>query len=280
MARRSASVARMVWRSRTSDYTSAVSSSPPREISLEDFAALLPRRYRELFDVSAMRAHARVAEERAEAPAKVGSFPSRRPGYALCVVADDRPGLLATIAAAFVLTGLDVIDAEAFTRRRPDGLLEAVDLFWVRRTHEVEQTSAPVPLSDEDTDALSEKLVGLLHGSVRVPLPTRLPGRVPGAESDAVVRFIESAQGAFSMLEVEAGDRPGLLLALSQALFEQRIQIISCEARSSSGRVLDRFEVVERDGSPINPARRLDLQVAVLTAVETAMGRGALISAS
>ena len=36
-------------------------------------------------------------------------------GLTVTVVADDRPGLLATISAALVMSGLDVIEAEAYT---------------------------------------------------------------------------------------------------------------------------------------------------------------------
>ena len=45
------------------------------------------------------------------------------------MVADDRPGLLATISAALVLCGLDVIEAEAYTRRVEGEHDEAIDVF-------------------------------------------------------------------------------------------------------------------------------------------------------
>ncbi|HEX6764382.1 MAG TPA: hypothetical protein VF103_02870, partial [Polyangiaceae bacterium] len=96
------------------------------------FQASMPESYQRQFDAAQAAAHAHLSGSRAHSGVRVGTFPSQRQGTALCVVADDRPGLLATISAALVLQELDVIEAEAYTRRelgRPD---EAVDVFWVR----------------------------------------------------------------------------------------------------------------------------------------------------
>ena len=86
------------------------------------------------------------------------------------------------------------------------------------------------------------------------------------------MRFLEASDGSFSTLEVETGDRSGLLLALAQALFNQRVQIVSSQVKTTGTRVYDRFSIVELDGSPISPSRRLEIQVAVLTAVDPIVG--------
>ena len=57
-------------------------------------------------------------------------------------------------------------------------------------------------------------------------------------------------------------------MALSHALFEQNVQIEESEVRTVEGRVFDRFHIVEFDGRPISPARRLEIQVAVLSAIQ------------
>jgi UTP:GlnB (protein PII) uridylyltransferase len=63
-----------------------------------------------------------------------------------------------------------------------------------------------------------------------------------------------------------------LLFAISQALFQQRVQIISSQVKSHGDRVRDRFHVVEFDNSPIGPNRRLEVQVAVLSVLDTVFG--------
>jgi [protein-PII] uridylyltransferase len=238
-------------------------SAPPSA----DFRASMPDSYRRNFDIRASDAHLTVSSERGERLARVGTFPSPKPGTALCVTAEDRPGLLATISAALVLCRLDVIEAEAYTRRRADHLDEAVDVFWVR--HEPPERRHD-PVTREDVLTLESTLVGLLEGKLdrnRLSDPGARHPSTPGAV-ETVVRFIEDREGAFATLEVETGDRSGLLLALAQALFNQRVQIIGSQVKTNGTRVFDRFSIVELDGSPISTGRRLEIQVAVLTAVD------------
>jgi len=231
----------------------------------------MPESYRRNFDGRAVSAHAAIAESRGEALVNIGLFPSSRPGTALCVVAEDRPGLLASISGALVLSRLDVIEAEAYTRRVPGARDEALDVFWVR--HDPPELRKE-PVTEAQIEALRQTLIGLIEGKVdrsRVHEPGGRPGATPSA-AETVVRFIEGVDGSFATLEVETGDRSGLLLALAQALFHQRVQIVSSKVKTTGTRVFDRFSIVEFDGSPISPSRRLEIQVAVLTAVDPIVG--------
>lgn len=227
----------------------------------------MPPAYKRAFDAVTIGSHAAIAARRAGRAAAVGRFESSRgQGDALCVVADDRPGLLATISAALVLSELDVTDAEAYTRRTPAGRFEAVDVFWVRPS-----SASPPGGTGNDGDAAAARvestLIELLEGKREYrAAPVALPAAGGGHET--TVRFIESDAGDLATLEVETGDRSGLLLALANALFAQRVQIVGSEVRTKGGRVFDRFQIVELDGSPIGPERRLMIQVAVLSAVQ------------
>jgi [protein-PII] uridylyltransferase len=238
-------------------------SAPPSAA----FRASLPDSYRRNFDVRASDVHQVLSAERGERLARIGTFPSPRAGTALCVAAEDRPGLLATISAALVLCRLDVIEAEAYTRKRPGLSDEAVDVFWVR--HDLPERHGD-PVTPEDVLTLESTLVGLLEGKLdrnRLSDPGARRPSTPGAV-ETVVRFIEDREGSFATLEVETGDRSGLLLSLAQALFNQRVQIIGSQVKTNGSRVFDRFSIVELDGSPISAGRRLEIQVAVLTAVD------------
>jgi len=244
-----------------------VSSVPPSDDFLRSFAASLPASYRANFEVSAIAAHARVARERESAPANIGAFFSNRvPGAAICVVADDRPGLLATISAALVLCNLDVIEAEAYTRRVAGQHNEAVDIFWVR--HE-DPSEHGLRLGNEEILQLCQTLTGLIEGKLdrKRPDSSSRSALTPAAK-ETVVRFIEGEDGTFATLEVETFDRSGLLLSLSQALFSQRVQIVGSQVKTRGGRVFDRFHIVEFDNKPISPARRLEIQVAILSAID------------
>ena len=245
--------------------------------SIDEFAAFLPESYRRNFGRSAIASHAHIAHSRDGKLVGIGSFPSNRHGTALCVIADDRPGLLATISAALVLARLDVIEAEAYTRRQVGRSDEAVDVFWVR--HDPPELRNK-PVTSETVEALRETLTGLLQGTLdrgRVTEPSARPSPTPAA-AETVVRFLEAQDGSFATLEVETGDRSGLLLALAQALFQQRVQIVASQVRTTGTRVFDRFSIVELDGSPISPSRRLEIQVAVLSAVDPIVGHRPSVS--
>ena len=243
----------------------------PSEESVRLFASTLPGSYRTNFDFGAIAEHAKLSLARESAQANVGSFLSNRvPGTALCVIADDRPGLLATISAALVLCGLDVIEAEAYTRKTDRKLDEAVDIFWVR--HEAAQRRS-LRVSPPEIDQLRQTLIGLLEGKLdRRRLGDDKSVTTPSS-AETIVRFIENADGNFSTLEVETGDRSGLLLALSRALYNQRVQIVGSQVKTRGERVFDRFHIIELDGTPVGPTRRLEIQVAVLSAIDPVIER-------
>ncbi len=75
------------------------------------------------------------------------------------------------------------------------------------------------------------------------------------------------------LMTIEASDRPGLLLAITRSLFRAGVQIVASEATTEGGRVVDRFTIVEIDGSPVSEKRRRSLQTDVLAAVD-AVARG------
>ncbi|MET0411783.1 MAG: hypothetical protein ABW217_10840 [Polyangiaceae bacterium] len=239
---------------------------------IEEFAGSMPASYRDRHSRDVIAVHAGIAAGRGSNPANVGRFESRQGKSVVCVVAEDRPGLLSRITAAFVMQGWDIVHAEAYTRPLPspegsaDAPLktEAVDLFWLRRAegHTRDRT-----LASGDVDAIKETLIGLLEG--RLELPETVAADEPGEIHNTRVRFIEGEDGTLCTLEVETRDRSGLLLVLTRALVAQRVTITRSEVRTFSTRVFDRFTIAEFDGSPISEARRLQIQVGVLSAIET-----------
>lgn len=233
---------------------------------VREFAASMSRVYRNTHGQAEIQEHAGAALRRGDAVANVELLQHTHgaPGV-LCVVADDRAGLLATISAAFVLANIDVVDAAAHTRKTSGGRKEAVDLFWVRYADPAKRSSR---LVDSDVEEVRRVLFELLEGKLDREVASRRAGKPLAKGSETTVRFVENPDGDLATLEVETDDRSGLLLALSQALFEQKVQIVESEVKTSGARVLDRFKIVELDGRPIQPARRLEIQVAVLSAVQ------------
>lgn len=233
--------------------------------AVQAFCDSLPAKYRASYPLDSIAAHARLAAARGGEPVVIGRFDDyRNDASGVCLVADDRPGLLYLISAAIVACGLDVAAAEAYTRKGEASKKEAVDLFWLRRG----EAGSYVPATDDDVESVRAILTELLQGA-RDP-SSALPPAADGTPLDATVRFLDDKDGSLTTLEVETRDRLGLLLLLSRALYEQKVQIVRSEVRTVDGHVVDRFSVVEASGEPVSAPRRLELQVAVLGALDAA----------
>jgi UTP:GlnB (protein PII) uridylyltransferase len=246
-------------------------TQPPPEF-VREFAQSMGAIYRGKHHEGEIAEHAGVAFRRGRALVRVELVTRRQPETSmLCVVADDRPGLLALISAAFVLCDLDIADAAAYTRRTSSGRLEAVDLFEVR---DVDPT-AVVRAARNDRSGLSPSkveeieltLILLLEGKRSTAEAKQYAGASVPRETETTVRFLENADGQLATLEVETDDRSGLLLSLAEALYTQKVQIIGSEVRTLGTRVSDRFHIVEIDERPIGPDRRLQIQLAVMSAL-------------
>ncbi len=82
------------------------------------------------------------------------------------------------------------------------------------------------------------------------------------------VAFRGSPQGILSRLEVRSSG-PNLMSALRQALFDLRVQMVRATSWSEGEQQLAELDVVEFDGAPLRPLRRLQVQ-AELSALLTA----------
>jgi UTP:GlnB (protein PII) uridylyltransferase len=237
----------------------------PSPKQLAQFVESMGPEYTNSYPAAVIDAHARIVFRR-EGVVELGVFERQPKLTGLLIVGTDRAGFLSLVSEALVLCGIDVVDAEAFTRDTPDGK-EAVDMFWLRRL----DGNAEHALTDLDVERVRTALVALLDGSL--PSGARPPtSSLPSARggTNTRVRFLEDSSGALATLEIETENRAGLLLAVSRALFAQQVQVIRSEVHTIGDRVVDRFKVAELDGSPVAPERRLEIQVAVLSAAEPA----------
>ncbi len=253
-------------------------SSASDSDSLSAFYASMPSRYRELFDTTAAQEHQGIIARRQGQPAHIELWRRVQGSSAVvCVVADDRPGLLSLISAALVVHGMDVVAVQAYTRQ-VEGEAEAVDFFWLKRegTFLGLHGTAPSPVVSSpilasDLSRIGDAIRGLVTGSISVDELLRdgrvPPSRPPGASTR--VTFDDDLASRQVILTVETFDRPGLLLAITRALFRAGVQILGSEATTKDGRVADRFTLVERDGDPIRAQRRGVLQMEVLGAIES-----------
>jgi [protein-PII] uridylyltransferase len=219
---------------------------------LPGFLASMPDRYLVASSAQAILAHAGVVRRHAP-PASVEVVPSSHPEAAeLCVVADDRPGLLAMIAAALAGSRLEVLAAQIYSRKLADGSVQAVDLFWVQgRVEGVQAAVRSLPKLERDLRAL----VRGDRAAVDVVGRTQPPRRAGPAVRTRVAVDNRASQ-EHTVIEVTTLDRPGVLFAISNALFELGLSIAVAKISTEGTRVADVFYVTESTGKKVDPGAR------------------------
>jgi [protein-PII] uridylyltransferase len=229
---------------------------------LAAYVRSMPPAYRQSFDVDATRVHASIVDRRGGRGTHVEIWRELSERVvAICVVAEDKPGLLSSISAALVAHRIDVVSADAYCRTLPDGRIEAVDFLYIRRLPNARGSVAPIRAKD----------ILALATAIETALPEEVvPPSVHPAAS-ARVLFDTDGEDGRTLLTVEAVDRPGLLLAVTQALFRAGVQIVGLRATTERGCAVDRFHLAEANGQPLAKPRLLELQCAILGALEEGM---------
>ncbi|MET0246175.1 MAG: [protein-PII] uridylyltransferase [Sphingomonas sp.] len=188
------------------------------------------------------------------------------------VYASDHPGLFYRIAGAIHVAGGNIIDARIHTTR--DGM--ALDNFLV-------QDPLGRPFDDEGQlqrikDAIADALAN------RSRLSDRLKSRpLPRLRADAFtivpnVLIDNKASNRFTVVEVNARDRPALLFTLAHALFQSKVTIHSAHVATYGERAVDTFYLTDLLGDKIDSATRLKTIERRL--LEAAAGDGSLAQAA
>jgi [protein-PII] uridylyltransferase len=236
------------------------------------FVASMPLAYPNAFSPEEIRVHEAIVRRRGEQPTHIEIWKQiSEQVVGICVVANDKPGLLSCISAALVGARIDVVAADAYCRKRDDGTVEAVDFLWIRRLSSQNGVVPPIRARDIVSVANAiEQAAGepatISGASERVPSAPEL--EEPSAPASARIRFDTDPKDGTTVLTVEAVDRPGLLLAVTQALFRAGLQIIGLRATTERGAAVDRFHIAEVDGAALKPDRLLTLQTAILGAID------------
>jgi [protein-PII] uridylyltransferase len=247
-----------------------------RRTFLAEYLESMPERYVLANAPGAIAAHADLARRHQAEPIAVDLVPSRHPEAAeICVVAMDRPGLLAAITAALAASRLEVHGAQIHSRVAPGGGVQAVDLFWVRdRGDGIEGVARALP-------KLGRDIRGVLAGEVSAPELARNRGGGSQRERSSPrvkmqIAIDDRASPRHTVIEVLARDRPGLLFALSDALYRLGLSIAVAKINTEGMRVADVFYVSDKDGGKVAPGKRTaEVQRTLLEVLEGLEAEGA-----
>jgi [protein-PII] uridylyltransferase len=221
---------------------------------LEGYLATMPERYVLANAPAAIAAHAELARRHQGETVAVDLVPSRHPEAAeICVLAMDRPGLLAAITAALAASRLEVHAAQIHSRQLPSGV-QAVDLFWVRdRGDGLEGVARALPKLGRDIRAVlagEQNAQDLARNRGGGSLRERSSPRVK-----IQVSIDDRASPRHTVIEVLTRDRPGVLFALSDALYRLGLSIAVAKINTEGTRVADVFYVSDAGGK-IPPGKR------------------------
>ena len=226
-----------------------------RRAFLDGYLATMPERYVLANTPAAIAAHAELARAHASDAVSVELVPSRHPEIAeICVVARDRPGLLAAITAALAASRLEVHGAQIHSRKG-EGFVQAIDLFWVRdRGDGLGGVARALPKLARDVGAV---LAGEISASDLAK--NRGGGSYRERSTPRVkmqVSIDDRASPRHTVIEVVARDRPGVLFALSDALHGMGLSIAVAKINTEGSRVADVFYVSDRDGAKVAHGKR------------------------
>ncbi|KHK92450.1 [protein-PII] uridylyltransferase [Novosphingobium malaysiense] len=167
------------------------------------------------------------------------------------VIASDHPGLFYRIAGGIHLAGGNIIDARIHTTRTG----RAVDNFLV-------QDPLERPFREKSQlERLRTSIENALANRIQIlPQLVAKPDARPRADAFEVrprVIFDNQASNRFTVVEVNARDRPALLNRLAHALFESRLMVHSAHIATYGERAADTFYVTDLLGEKITSSSRL-----------------------
>jgi [protein-PII] uridylyltransferase len=190
----------------------------------------------------------------ANAPLSIGLEVDAAMGTTLVsVYAADHPGLFYRIAGAISLGGANILDARIHTTR--DG--QALDNFVVADPlgHPFAEAGQLARLKRSIEDVLTGK-VRLADRLAARPLARR---RAEAFRVEPNVLIDNRASNRYTVVEVNALDRPALLWSLTHALFAARLAIQSAHIATYGERAVDVFYLTDLTGEKVADATRLKL---------------------
>ncbi len=221
--------------------------------AVEAHLAGMPRAYFLAFPTEALIRHfALMASAPDGGAVSIHVAKTEAPGvYELDVVAPDRPGLFSKVAGGLALNGINVLSAQIFTRG--DGA--ALEVFRVSGAHEDEvdpgrwdRVRSDISAAITDRLSLDERLAQKREVYTR---PSK------GKRESPRVLVENAASDFFTVVEVHATDRVGLLYAITDALADLELDIHSARVATYGEDVVDVFYVRDVVAQKITDPKRI-----------------------
>ena len=245
-------------RARIAEALSGASNGPDSEKLLD---AMAPR-YLLLTPVEEIVKHIELFRRLEEAAGFVWDILPSEDGNTrtVTICAPDRPGLISKIAGCFTLNSINIMDVQVFTWRNRI----ALDIFTV--------TPPPdVIFEDEKWEKARRDLTGALAGDL--DLAAALKKRRTAGESNGPKGLVRphrvivdnTTSSFFTIVEVYTYDYPGLLHAITDALFQNGLSIWVAKIATKVDQVVDVFYVRDESGGKVgDPGEVAKIEASIL----------------
>lgn len=247
-------------RKRAEALDAAAGDDPGRRAAAEAHLDGLGRRYLLAQPVERIAAHARMLDELTTAGRPAVVAPEGA-GETVSIATRDRPGLLAILAGVLAANGISVRTADVYT----SGDSNALDVMSVADSHDDTVSGAKWERVAADVDAALE---GSLDIDGRIAERARRYDRDAGDDRGIAVTVDDDASDWYSVVEVRAPDRVGLLWDLAAVLTEEGVDVHFAKVATEGGTARDSFSVV-RDGAKVADPDDLAAAVARRLAART-----------
>jgi [protein-PII] uridylyltransferase len=229
-----------VAHTREAELRSALGSFEPALVELH--LGLMPRMWFLTQDLAALIHQSQLmVEPPGPQELRLEAVPLDHPDHwEVTVVAQDKPGLFSKVSGAFALNGLNILSAQIFTRQ--DRV--ALEIFGVAG-------------HGGKFEKIKEDIVKALRGKISLDLRlaqkrSDYAGRVSrGKQETPQVRIDNGSSDFYTVIEVHAPDRVGLLYAITRALTELELDIYLAKVATYAEDVVDVFYVRDLEGQKV-----------------------------
>ncbi len=222
--------------------------------------------YLDVFTPNEIIIHLDCLEEAMSTGLAVRCWSDESIGMSHFVVATrDKQGLFAQIAGCFASQLIDIYSASLYTRE--DGWV--VDCFLVRDATQhrpltegqiiaLEKTLKSVILDGKDVQILVDKTKTKLFALKKSLAPVQ-----------TYIRFDNDSSSKHTVIDIEAGDRTGLLYDIASALFIMGLNIYKARINTGAYRVRDSFYVQFRDGKITHRILQTAIRAGLLESIDS-----------
>jgi [protein-PII] uridylyltransferase len=179
----------------------------------------------------------------------------------MILISKDEPGLFCKVSGVLALNGLNILGAQVYTRS--DGLV--LDIFKVEGYFEDN-------LNKEKQDQIKNDIKRALEGKIaldyRIAEKARLYKQSTALKRSTRVEIDNSKSDFYTVVEVHAQDRIGLLYTITKVMFDLNLDIHLAKVSTNVDKVIDVFYVWDIYGQVLTDTEQInDVKMAIKSAI-------------